>query len=147
MNILFVVIAAFVLSIASMLLVRYIIVTVNDAKLTSLIAPYLRTASEIWRANTPEARCFILIEARIAANYADTLTYLEWNDLPINVRTAFTNHQTRMESRLELTPRMRSRLVLCQLTQPHRMHPADRMYLGPEISVQTYKPQTLKRAA
>jgi len=148
MIILLIVAIAIVLLIVSLFLLCYIVVRVRDAMLAALIAPYLEQANQEWCAASFEARCRMLIESRVIANYAETLTFLEWDDLPINVRTAFTNLQTRMESELELTSRMRSRLVLCQLTQPHKMHPADRMFVAFDISVDSNNEnRTLRRAA
>ena len=135
MKVLLVVIAAIVLSEGSILLARYIIVTARDAKLFSLITPYLERAKEQWRTNVPEARYLILIESRVAANYAETLMYLDWADLPINVSTAFTELQTGMTRELGLTRKMCSRLVLCQLTKDRRIHPTDRMYIEPTIVI------------
>jgi len=134
MIILLIVAIAIVLFIVLLFLLCYIVVRVRDARLAELIAPYLEQANREWCAASFEARCRMLIESRVVANYAEALAFLGWDDLPINVRTAFTNLQTRMESELGLTPRMMSRLVLCQLTQPHKMHPEDRMYIAPDIS-------------
>lgn len=148
MIILSIVAIAIVLFIVSLFLLCYIVVRVRDAMLAALIAPYLEQANREWCAASFEARCCMLIESRVVANYAEALTFLEWDDLPINVRTAFTSLQTRMESELGLTPRMRSRLVLCQLTQPHKIHPADRMYVASDISVDSNNEnQILRRAA
>jgi hypothetical protein len=148
MIILLVVAIASVLFIISLFLLCYIVVRVRDAMLATLIAPYLEQANREWCAASFEARHRMLIESRVATNYVETLIFLEWGDLLINVRTAFINIQTRMESELGLTPRMRSRLVLCQLTQPHKMHPADRMYAASDISVHSNNEnQTLKRVA
>jgi len=146
--ILLIVAIAIVCFTALLFLLCYIVVKVRDANLAALIAPYLEQANREWCAASFEARYRMLIESCIAMNYAETLAFIEWDDLPINVRTAFTNLQTQMESELGLTLRMRSRLVLCQLTQPHRMHPADRLYVASDILVHSnHETQALRRAA
>ena len=131
MSVLLIVAVAIVLSLVLLCLLRYIVVSAADIKLAARIAPYLKEANAMWRSASPAARYRMLIDSRIAANYAATLTLVDWDDLPINVRTWFTEVHTRMTKELLLTHRMRSHLVLCQLKRNQKIHPTDRMYVAP----------------